>query len=146
MQDYVQTCRARLGTLRTTTNLGALMPDHGADLGVDLYKLLVVAKNDLPSVAVTYTEASTQLSATASSADGVMRRPEYFGDAFGPVHSAWVTLHDVAASIMATTASNLTDTASVLADCARRYADTDHAAAQTFDNLIRQIGEPRVGD
>jgi hypothetical protein len=122
------------------------MPDHGADLGVDLYKLLVVAKNDLPSVAATYTDAGKQLSAAASSVDSVMRRPEYFGDAFGPVHPAWVALHDAAASIMATTASSLTDTASVLADCARRYADTDHAAAQTFDNLIRQVGEPREGD
>jgi excreted virulence factor EspC (type VII ESX diderm) len=122
------------------------MPDHGVDLGVDLYKLLVVAKNDLPSVATIYTDAGKQLSAAASSVDGVMRRPDHFGDAFGPVHSAWVTLHDVASSVLTTTASSLTDTASVLADSAQRYADTDHAAAQTFHNLLRVNGEPRAGE
>lgn len=122
------------------------MPDHGADLGVDLYKLFVVAKNDLPSVAAVYTDARKQFSATAGLVDGVLRRPAHFGDAFGPVHSAWVALHDMAASILATTESSLTDTASVLADSAQRYADTDHAAAQMFDKLRRQDGDPRVGD
>ena len=126
-------------------SLGAPMPDHGADLGVDLYKLLVVAKNDLPSVAEIYTDAGNQFSAVAQSVDGVMRRPAYFGDTLGPVHSAWIALHGVAASVLATTASSLTDTASVLADSAQRYADTDHAAAQTFDNLRKQDGEPHVG-
>lgn len=122
------------------------MPDHGADLGVDLYKLLVVAKNDLPSVAAIYTDAGSRFSAVAGSVGGVMHRPDQFGGTLGPVYSAWVALHDVAASVLATTAASLTDTASVLADSAQRYADTDHAAAQTFDNLRRQDGEPRPGD
>ena len=119
---------------------GELMPDQGVDLGVDLYKLQVVAKNDLPSVAAIYTDAGNQFSAVANSVDGVMRRPDYFGDTLGPVHSAWVALRDAAASVLATTASSLTDTASVLADCAQRYADTDSAAAQEFNKLCAQDG------
>ena len=116
------------------------MPDQGADLGVDLYKLQVVAKNDLPSVAAIYAESGSQFSAVANSVDGVMRRPAYFGDTLGPVHSAWTALRDAVASMLATTASSLGDTASVLADCAQRYADTDHAAAQEFDKLCAQDG------
>ena len=116
------------------------MPDQGVDLGVDLYRLQVVAKNDLPSVAAIYTDADSQFSAVASSIDGVMRRPAYFGDTLGPVHSAWVALQDAAASVLATTASSLADTASVLADCVQRYADTDQAAAQEFNKLCTQDG------
>lgn len=36
------------------------MPDRGVDLGVDLYKLLIVAKDNLPSVAGVYSEAGVR--------------------------------------------------------------------------------------
>ena len=73
------------------------MPDHGADLGVDLYKLLVVAKDDLPSVSAIYGDAVAKYGHARSGLDGVMARPDHFGGDPGPVHAAWVALHGVAA-------------------------------------------------
>jgi ABC-type transporter Mla subunit MlaD len=120
------------------------MPDHGADLGVDLYKLLVVAKDDLPSVATIYADADTKFRTIANSVTDVMRRPDHFGDTLGPVYTSWVSLHDTVASVLSKTESSLSDTAKVLADAANRYAETDRAAAKRFNDLRRQDGEPRV--
>jgi ABC-type transporter Mla subunit MlaD len=120
------------------------MPDHGSDLGVDLYKLLVVARDDLPSVAAIYADADTKFRTAANSIAAVMRRPDHFGDTLGPVYSTWVSLHDTVASVLSRTESSLGDTAKVLADAANRYAETDQAAAKRFDNLRKQDGEPHV--
>jgi hypothetical protein len=121
------------------------MPDHGADLGVDLYKLDVVAKNDLPSVAGVYTDATAKFKSIANSLDATMKRPDYFGDTLGPVHTAWVTLHDAAGSVLDRTGSSLDDTAKVLSDAVGRYADTDQAAAKTFNDMLKTDGQPHVG-
>jgi uncharacterized protein YukE len=119
------------------------MGDQGAALGADLYKLLVVAKDNLPSIAAEYREAASKLRAVLSSLDGVMRRPELFGGgSLGPVHSAWVALHADAAELLADTESSLTDTGEALNQAVNQYAATDHAAKAELDRLRQTVGEP----
>jgi uncharacterized protein YukE len=120
------------------------MPDQGADLGFDLYKLLVVAKNDLPSVAAIYDDATARFRMIGGSVADTMRRPDHFNGTLGPVYTSWVSLHDTVASMLSSTESSLNDTSKVLADAANRYAETDSAAAKRFADLRHQIGEPRI--
>jgi hypothetical protein len=122
------------------------MSDHGADLGVDLYKLRVVAKDDLPSVSAIYGDAVAKYGLARSALDGAMTRPDHFGGGtLGPVHGAWVDLHDAAAKIMKDTKTNLDETAAALAEAADLYAATDQAAAAEFHRLLAERGEPQPG-
>lgn len=119
------------------------MGTHGADLGADLYKLLVVAKDNLPSVAAEYHEAASKLNAVLSNLDGVMRRPDRFGDSLGPVHAAWVELQGDLATFLTETDTNLTDTAEALNQAVEQYAATDHGAKVELDRLRQTVGEPK---
>ncbi|SDC42459.1 hypothetical protein [Actinokineospora iranica] len=119
------------------------MGEHGEEFGADLYKLLVVAKDNLPSVAAEYREAASKLGAVLSNLDGVLRRPDLFGGgSLGPVHAAWVALHADAAKFLSDTESSLTDTGEALAQAVNQYAETDHAAKVELDRLRQTVGEP----
>lgn len=48
------------------------MPDHGADLAVDLYRMLVVAKDDLPSVSAVYGDVIAKYGHARSGLDAAM--------------------------------------------------------------------------
>ena len=121
------------------------MPDHGADLGVDLYKLLVVAKDDLPSVSAIYGDAVAKYGHARSGLDGVMARPDHFGGDPGPVHAAWVALHGVAAKFMQETRTNLDDTATALVKAVAAYEAIDGGAAEELHRLQAERGEPKPG-
>ena len=121
------------------------MPDHGVDLGVDLYKLLVVAKDDLPSVSAIYGDAVAKYAQVRSELDGVMARPDHFGGDPGPVHAAWVALHGAAAKFMRDTRTNLDDTASALAKAVTVYEANDKGAAEELQRLQAERGEPKPG-
>lgn len=122
------------------------MPDRGVDLGVDLYKLLVVAKDDFPSVSAIYGDAVAKYGQARSALDGAMTRPDHFGgETLGPVHAAWVELHGAVAKFMKDTQTNLDETAASLADAVQAYEATDRAAAKEFDRLLAERGEPKPG-
>jgi hypothetical protein len=88
------------------------MPDHGVDLAVDLYRMLVVAKDDLPSVSTVYGDVIAKYGQARSGLDGAMTRPDHFGGgALGPVHAAWIELHGAAVKFMTDTQTSLNDTA-----------------------------------
>ncbi|MET0237967.1 MAG: type VII secretion target [Kibdelosporangium sp.] len=102
-----------------------------------------MAKDNLPSVAVEYREAASKLNAVLSDLDGVMRRPDRFGDSLGPVHTAWVELRGDLAKFLTETDANLTDTAEALNQAVEQYAATDHGAKVELDRLRRTVGEPK---
>ncbi|MBP2324429.1 ABC-type transporter Mla subunit MlaD [Kibdelosporangium banguiense] len=102
-----------------------------------------MAKDNLPSVAAEYHEAANKLNAVLSNLDGVMHRPDRFGDALGPVHSAWVALHGDLAEFLAETDTNLTDTAEALNQAVEQYAATDRGAKAELDRLRHTVGEPK---
>ncbi|MDQ3577849.1 MAG: hypothetical protein M3443_09670 [Actinomycetota bacterium] len=121
------------------------MPDQGVDLGVDLYKLLVVAKDNLPSVAAVYSEAVSKYESALGGVAGAMTRPDHFGGALGPVYQSWVSLHTVAAKVLSDTESSLEATALSLSQAIDLYASTDQAAAAEFKRLREVNGEPSAG-
>jgi Excreted virulence factor EspC, type VII ESX diderm len=122
------------------------VPDHGTDLGVDLYALERVAKDLLPSVSAIYGDAVAKYGQARSALDGAMNRPDHFGgSALGPVHPAWAELHAAAVKFMTDTQTNLNDTATSLAEAAELYASTDSAAAKEFRRLLEERGEPKPG-
>jgi hypothetical protein len=122
------------------------MPDHGADLAVDLYRMLVVAKDDLPSVSAVYGDVIAKYGQARSGLDGAMTRPDHFGGgALGPVHAAWIELHSAAAKFMTDSQSSLNDTAAALAKAVEMYSANDRAAADQLHKLIAERGEPTAG-
>src|SRR3954468_19207538 len=122
------------------------MPDHGADLAVDLYRMLVVAKDDLPSVSAVYGDVIAKYGHARSGLDAAMTRPDHFGGgALGPVHAAWIELHSAAAKVMTDSQSSLTDTAAALAKAVEMYSANDRAAADQLHKLIAERGEPMPG-
>jgi hypothetical protein len=122
------------------------VPDHGADLGVDLYALERVAKDLLPSVSAIYGDAVGKYGHARNALDDAMTRPDHFGGgAQGPVHAAWAELHAAAAKFMTETQTNLDATASSLHEATELYASTDSAAADEFHKLLRERGEPKPG-
>jgi hypothetical protein len=122
------------------------MPDHGVDLGVDLYELLTVAKDNLPSVAAVYGDAVAKYGNALDDVDDAMRRPDHFGGGMlGPVHQAWIQLHGVAAKVMSDTQTSLDATALALGQAVEMYAATDKAAADELARLRHTRGEPAAG-
>jgi hypothetical protein len=122
------------------------MPDHGVDLGADLYKLLVVAKDDLPSVSAIYGDVVANYGRARSALDGAMTRPEHFGGgALGPVYTAWSDLHGAAAKFMTDTHTNLGETAAALAKAVDMYKESDQGAASQLDRLLAERGDPKPG-
>ena len=121
------------------------MADTGKELGADLYRLLVVAKNCLPSVAGEVHEAKARVDKSAAAVGDAMKRPDFFGGAQGPVHGAWVALHQSLSRFLADTEDSLDDTGRALELAVSRYAESDRAAADELARLRRDNGEPRVG-
>lgn len=121
------------------------MPDHGADLGVDLYKLLVVAKDDLPSVSAIYGDAVAKYGQARFGLDAAMGRPDHFGGDPGPVHAAWVDLYTAAEKFMKDTQVNLDDTATALVKAVDAYQAMDRGAAEELRRLRSERGEPKPG-
>jgi hypothetical protein len=116
------------------------MPDHGKDLGADLYELWLAGTDNLPSVAAEYGRAASDVTAT-DSAYAVMWRPSRFGgDNYGPVYYSWTALRDELQSILGDTAGNLTLTGEALVLAANQYAKTDSAAAAEMKRLIQVDG------
>jgi len=112
------------------------------EFAFDLYKLLVVAKDDLPSVAHIYHDCTANSASALAGVDAAMTRPAYFGGSLGPVHDSWVALHDAVQKILEDTGINLDDTATALDQAARQYEATDTAAAKALRDLIAQDGDP----
>lgn len=113
------------------------MPDHGKDLGADLYHLWLAGKTDLPAVAGAYSSAANNVSATDNDMYSAMWRPTRFGgDSYGPVFYSWTALRDELASMLADTAMNLALTGQALCRAATEYAKTDSAAAAEMKRLI----------
>jgi hypothetical protein len=121
------------------------MPDQGVDLGADLYKLLVVAKDNLPSVSVIYGDAMAKYNQALSGLAAAMQRPEHFGGSPGPVYGAWTAFHGIAAKFMSDTRSSLDATAAALEKAVEMYAATDQAAAAELKRLRESVGEPEAG-
>jgi hypothetical protein len=121
------------------------VPDHGVDLGVDLYKLLVVAKDDLPSVSAIYGDAVAAYNRARSGLDAAMQRPDHFGASPGPVHDAWTQLFDTAVKFLSDTHTNLDATAAALTKAVDMYAATDKEAADKFHSMLNERGEPKPG-
>ncbi|WP_213453862.1 hypothetical protein [Rhizomonospora bruguierae] len=118
------------------------MGKTGEALAADLYRLLVVARNDLPSVADAYHECAKHSGSAGTGAAAAMTRPVYFGGRLGPVHDAWVDLHEKVHRHLAVTGENLDDAAAALELAARQYHDTDATAGQKLDALLKQNGDP----
>ena len=118
------------------------MGKTGEALAADLYKLLVVARNDLPSVADAYHDCAKHSGSAGSGVATAMTRPAYFGGTLGPVHDAWVNLHDKVHKYLADTGRNLDDTGAALELAANQYHDTDTEAGKALDGLLSQNGNP----
>lgn len=121
------------------------MPDHGEELGADLYKLLVVGQQDLPSIAEIYHESVADLDAAGGQAGAAMNRPAFFGGGGGgPVQEAWSALEQTVQHLLKETASNLDDTGHALVLAVNAYAAADGAARDKLNSLRSVNGEPKV--
>jgi hypothetical protein len=121
------------------------VPDSGEALGADLYKLLVVGKDDLPSVAAIYGEAVQMFGNTAKVAADAMRRPEYFGGSLGRVHDSWMALRDTVNRFLSDTQGSLDDTGHALVLAVGAYEASDTVARDKLRSLRQQNGEPHPG-
>lgn len=121
------------------------MADAGKELAADLYKLLVVAKDDLPSVAAEYQVAKDHVDASLVGAANAMHRPAFFGGGQNPVYGAWVVLAETLSHLLGETRDSLDDTARALELAVSRYAEADTEAATELDRLRHTHQEPRIG-
>ncbi|WP_027344953.1 hypothetical protein [Hamadaea tsunoensis] len=121
------------------------MPDHGDALGADLYKLLIVGQQDLPSIAEIYHEGVGDVDAAGGQAASAMNRPAYFGGGSGgPVHDSWAALQQTVQSLLKQTASNLDDTGHALVLAVNAYAAADTGARDKLTSLRSVNGEPKA--
>lgn len=105
--------------------------------GVDLWKLEKVAKEFFPTASTSFGDAAGKCEEVRSSLDDALRRPMHFGHSdLGPVHDAYVALHDVAVKFLKDTKNNLDDTATSLDQAAQAYAETDAEARKTFQQRM----------
>ena len=102
----------------------------------------MVAKEDIPPVAAAYRDSVGKLNGVRNVVDAAMKKPDHFTDPAIPVHTAWVGLHETVTKFLSDTDSSLEDTSRALAEAAERYAADDKAAADVFNNLCRQDGDP----
>jgi hypothetical protein len=121
------------------------VPDHGVDLGVDLYELDIVAKDNLPSISAIYGDSVAAFNRARSGLDAAMQRPALFGASPGPVRDAWVGLFDVTSKFFTDTKSNLDATADALGKAIELYEATDRGAADKFNSMLADRGEPKPG-
>ncbi|EXG79857.1 hypothetical protein [Cryptosporangium arvum] len=125
------------------------MSASGQDLGVQLYGLLVAAKNHLLEIAGQYGVALAALDASGYGASGAFSRPAELGGGFyGPVYQPLADLREELAQALTTTKENLGLTADALVLATQVYADSDAEAAAEFHRLLtdQAHGEPRPGD
>lgn len=116
---------------------------RGDALGADLYRLLVVANRDLPSISEIYHVCLSQADQVTPHIDAVMHRPDFFGTGdYGPVREPWVVLHGLLRWFLAQTAANLSDTAAVLKMAVDAYRATDDRAAAKLRALCAADGYP----
>lgn len=116
------------------------MPDRGADLGADLYRLYQLAKVNLPNVAAEYATAASAVSRTDSGLSLAFVRPAQFGGTFGSAYRPWVEARDMIGKFLSDTSTNLTDTARALLLAVGTYAECDDAAVAELNRLKDQNG------
>lgn len=122
------------------------MSDSGKELGVDLYDVLVVAKDFLPSVSAEYTGVLADYSMAEAGVAGAMERSAHFGGStLGPVHDSWLQAKQAAVGFMSSMKTSLDDTATALVRAVELYRAVDQAAS---DELNRQYQrhEPKPSD
>ncbi|MBV1851621.1 hypothetical protein [Catellatospora tritici] len=118
------------------------MPDHGRDLGADLFRLYTMAKTNLPDVAVEYADAAAFVSDTDVGLSAAFTRPAQFGGPQGPAYRSWTELRDTVHRFLSDTDENLDETAQALLLAADTYAGTDYAAKVEFERLKRESRVP----
>ncbi|WP_405164384.1 WXG100 family type VII secretion target [Nocardia sp. NBC_01499] len=120
------------------------MVHQGNRLGVELYELEKAAKADFPVISDDYGTTIGHCDRVRAEVDQAMRRPAYFGgDPLGPVHQAYLDLHDTVAGFLKETKTNLNDTAAALDRAARYYAQTDREAGDEMNR--RAHNDPELG-
>ncbi len=119
------------------------MPDTGADLGVDLYRLSTVANDDLPTLANIFHDASSNVAMAAESVHGLMQRAGAFGGGTSSVYPAWEGLYATTSRYLGDTGQNLEDTARALNLAIDYYTHTDATVKASFDSMLSQNGIPQ---
>lgn len=109
-------------------------PDSGDVLAADLYALLEVAKDDLPSVSELFNTALTGLRSASTSLGPPMHRPDCFWGSTSPVQQPLLDLMTTVDGFVAGTTTALDDAGHALAIAVDRYADTDDQARQSLAN------------
>ena len=101
------------------------------DIGADLYKLHLMATQNLPDVAAQYEAAAFSVE-DVGHASSVFLRSAEFGGTFGPVQQPWSELQGIVRQYLADSANYLRESATSLCDAVRILADADHAAGATY--------------
>lgn len=110
------------------------MAKTGAALGADLYRLHVMAKDNLPAVAAEYRAAAGSVAQTDSGL-GAFTRSTPFNGPQGVARGAWVELRDTIERILKETDDNLMDTAEALTLAVEAYSASDYEAKRVLDDL-----------
>lgn len=118
------------------------MPNEGADLGADLYELWRAGRDNLPSVAQVYQNASRDLERAVSGLATVFLRPSQLAGPYGPAYAHWKALCDDLRNILKEAATSLELTGKALCLAASAYAETDSEAADEFNRLRQINGDP----
>lgn len=117
-------------------------PEPGAGLAVDLYRLWLAGRDNLPSVAREFAVANGHVAETDHGLVAAFWRPGHFGGDYGPVLAAWTALRDEIQRILGDTATNLEMVADALCAAATEYAAGDHETAEMFNRLKIVNGDP----
>jgi hypothetical protein len=116
--------------------------DSGDLLAVDLYELLKVAEDYVPSVADLFNTALTGLRSASTSLGAAMQRPDYFWGATSPVQQPLLDLMHTVDGFVAGTKAALDDTGRALVTAVDRYAESDDRARQALAFKRAHDGEP----
>jgi hypothetical protein len=116
--------------------------DTGDLLAADLYELLKVAENYVPSVADLFGTALGGLRSASSSLGTAMHRPDYFWGATSPVQQPLLDLMHTVDGFVAGTQTALDDTGRALVTAVHRYAEGDDVAQQALAIKVQREGEP----
>ena len=116
--------------------------DTGDVLAVDLYELLKVAEDYVPSVADLFGTANSGLRSASTSLGTAMHRPDYFWGGTSPVQQPLLNLMQAVDGFVAGTKEALDETGHALVIAVQRYAEGDDVARQALAGKVQTQGEP----
>lgn len=111
----------------------------GREFGADLYRIWLVGKKHLPTVADSLAETRGKV-LRSELGDAAFRRPDVFGGGLGPAHQAIADLREQLSRMLDETSTNMHLTGDALVLAADAYAASDTAARDRLNEMRNGAG------